>query len=119
MAHPRVHRLVVALAALLILPACSAGRGNEPVAVTTPYAEVTPSAIPSTERPSVPSTSKPLHNDLKKGRLTRKLKAGSVRATVRYSLQNRVEKWVPGVAQPLKVSVSAHQPGSAAHVTPA
>ncbi len=120
MAYPRVHRLVVALAALLVLPACSAERGNEPVAVTTPYAEVTPTAVPSTERPSAaPSTSKPLHNDLKKGRLTRKLKAGTVRATVKYSLQNRVEKWVPGVAQPLKVSVSAHQPSNAGYATTA
>jgi hypothetical protein len=87
--------------------------------VTTPYAEVTPTAVPSKERPSVPSTDKPLRNDLKKGRVTRTLKAGAVRATVRYSIQNRVERWAPGVAQPLKVSITARQPSTSGYVASA
>jgi hypothetical protein len=56
-----------ALGALLVLPACSAQRGSEPVSVTTPYAEVTPTAVPSNEQPSAPATGKPARNDLKKG----------------------------------------------------
>jgi hypothetical protein len=75
--------------------------------VTTPYVEATPTAVPSGERPSTPTTSEPASNDLKKGRVTRTFKAGSVKVTVKYSLQNRVQRWSPGVAQPLKVSMTA------------
>jgi hypothetical protein len=105
--YRRVRWLGLALGALMLLPACSADGGNEPVSVTTPYAEATPTAVPSGERPSTPSTGKPSRNDLKKGRITRAFKAGSVKVTVKYSLQNRVQRWSPGVAQPLKVSMTA------------
>jgi hypothetical protein len=101
--------LGLALAALSFLPACSADTGNEPVSVTTPFAEATPTAVPSSERSSTPSAGNPSRNDLKKGRVTRTLNAGAVRVTVKYSLQNRVQRWTPGVVQPLKVSITAHQ----------
>ena len=61
----------------------------------------------SNERPSAPSTGKPAHNDLKRGRVTRSLKAGAVKVTAKYSLRNRVQEWSPGVAQPLTVSMTA------------
>jgi hypothetical protein len=113
-----VRWLVLGLGALLVLPACSADVGKQPVALTTPYAEVTPITVRSEERPSTPPADKPLPNDLKKGRVTRTLKAGAVRATVKYSLQNRVERWAPGVAQPLKVSMTAIQPSTTGYVAP-
>jgi hypothetical protein len=34
------------------------------------------------------------------------LKAGDVKLTVEYSLRNRVERWAPGVDQPLTVSMT-------------
>jgi hypothetical protein len=110
----RYHRarwLGLALGALLVLPACSAREGSEPVSVTTPYEQVTPAAGASSERPSAPATGKPAHNDMKKGRVTRSLKAGGgVKVTVKYSLRNRVQRWSPGVGQPLEVSMEAiHQ----------
>jgi hypothetical protein len=103
----------------MVIPACSAESGNEPWSVTTPYAEVTPSTAPSGERTSTPANRKRARNDLKTGRATRTLKAGAVRATVTYSLQNRVKRWAPGVAQPLKVSMRALQPSTSGYVAPA
>jgi hypothetical protein len=50
---------------------------------------------------------------LEKGRVTRTLKAGAVRVKVKYSVQNRVQRWAPGVAQPLKLSFTALQKQSA------
>jgi hypothetical protein len=109
LASRRARWLVAALAASLVaLAACSAG-GSEPVSVPTSYAPATPTAVPSSERPSSPSTDKPSRNDLKKGRATRRLKAGSAQIQIKYSLQNRVQRWTPGVAQPLKVSMRALQ----------
>ena len=96
--------LGLALGALLILSACS-GQGGEPVSVTTPSDAVSSTAPPS-EQPSTPSTGKPSHNDLRTGHLTRSLKAGDVKVTVEYSLRNRVERWAPGVDQPLTVSMT-------------
>jgi hypothetical protein len=75
--------------------------------VTTPYEQMTPTPGASSERSSAPSTDKPAHNDLKKGRVTRSLKAGAVKVTVKYSLRSRVQEWFPGVAQPLTVSLTA------------
>jgi hypothetical protein len=104
-AYPRARRGAVALAAsLVLLPGCSAG-GGEPASVTTPYAQVTPSSTPSSERPSAPSTRK-VRNDLKKGRASRSIKTGSVRVKVKYSLRDHVQDWSPGVAQPLNVSLT-------------
>jgi hypothetical protein len=115
LADRRIQWLGVALAAsMMALTACSAD-GSEPVSVTTPYAEVTPTAVSSNERPSAPSTGKPSRNDLGRGRATRTLKAGSVRIQVKYSLQNRVQQWAPGVVQPLKVSMTALQKKSTTH----
>ena len=88
-----------------MLSACSAF-GDEPVSVSTPNGEATTTAAPSDEGSSASSTERP-SNDLKKGRLTRSLKAGNVAVTVKYSLRNRVQRWSPGVAQPLTVSVTA------------
>jgi hypothetical protein len=113
-----VRWLGLALGALFVLPACTAESANEPVSVTTPFSEVTASAAPSGEPTSTQSARKPARNDLKNGRATRTLKAGGVRATVRYSLQNRVERWAPGVAQPLKVSMRARQPSTNGYVAP-
>jgi hypothetical protein len=117
--YRRARWLALVLGVLLALPACSAVGGNEPISVTTPNAEVTPTAVASKERPSVASTNKPLRNDLKKRRLTRTVKAGAVRATVRYSLQNRVERWVPGIGQPLTLSMTVRQPRTTGYVVPA
>jgi hypothetical protein len=118
--YRRVRWLGFALGALLVLPACSASGVNEPVSVTTPYAQVTPTAVPSSERPASPSADKPSRNDLKKGRVTRSLKAGSAQIQIRYSLQNRVQRWAPGVAQPLKVSMRAlPEQSSTGNVAPA
>jgi hypothetical protein len=111
--YGRARWLGLAVGALLVLPACSAQRGSQPVSVTTPYAEVTPTAVSSNEQPSASATGKPARNELKKGRVTRTLQAGAVRVTVKYSLQNRVQQWTPGVAQPLKVSMTALQKQSA------
>ena len=103
--------LGLALGALLILSACSA-QGGEPVSVTTPSDSVSSTAPP--DEPSSPSTGKPSHNDLRTGHLTRSLKAGDVKLTVEYSLRNRVERWSPGVDQPLTVSMTtARQLGQA------
>ena len=107
MRYQRARWLAFALGALLVLSACSARAGSEPVSVTTPYGEVTPTAAPSSERPSASSTGETAHNDLKKARVTRSLKAGAVKLTVKYSLRNRVQEWSPGVAQPLTVSLTA------------
>jgi hypothetical protein len=103
----RARWLASVLGALLVLPACSAWEGSEPVSVTTPYGQVTPTAGASSERPSAPATGKPAHDDLKKRRVTRSLKAGAVKVTIKYSLRNRVQEWSPGVAQPLTVSMTA------------
>ena len=120
MRYHRARWLGLALGALLVLPACSAGEGSEPVSVTTPYGQVTPTAGASSERPSAPSTGKPAHNDMKKGRVTRSLKAGGgVKVTVKYSLRNRVQRWSPGVGQPLEVSMEAiHQQRIGQYSTP-
>ena len=96
--------LGLALGALLILSACS--EQGEPVSVTTPSESVSSTAPPSSEEPSTPSTGKPSHNDLRTGHLTRSLKAGDVKLTVEYSLRNRVQRWAPGVDQPLTVSMT-------------
>ena len=106
MRYQRARWLASALGALLVLSACSARPSAEPVSVTTPYGEVTPSAA-SSERPSASSTGETEHNDMKKERVTRSLKAGAVKLTVKYSLRNRVQEWSPGVAQPLTVSLTA------------
>jgi hypothetical protein len=100
-----IRRLVFALGALLVLSACS--DQAKPASVTTPGESVSSPAPPSSEEPSTPSTGKPLHNDLKTGQLTRTLKAGDVTLSVEYSLRNRVERWSPGVDQPLTVSMTA------------
>lgn len=105
-ASRRARWLGVAVAAsLVVLAACSAG-GGEPVLVTTPYAEATPTSVPSSDRSSAPSTGKP-RNDLKKGRATRSLKTGPVKVKVKYSLRNPVQKWSPGMVQPMTVSLTA------------
>jgi hypothetical protein len=111
--YRRIRWLGLTLGVLLALPACSPERATEPVSVTTPSAEMSPAAASSGGRPSTPSTDKP-RNDLKKGRVIRVLKAGSVKITVKYSLQNRVQQWSPGVAQPLTVSLTAQHARSGA-----
>jgi hypothetical protein len=104
--YRRARCLGLAVAASLVLSACSElDRGS--VSVTTPNGHTTPSGAPSTERPSAPSTAK-LRNDLKKGRVTRSLEAGALQVTVKYSLENRVQRWSPGVGQPLDVSRDAN-----------
>jgi hypothetical protein len=57
---------------------------------------------------------------MKKGRVTRSLKAGGgVKVTVKYSLRNRVQRWSPGVGQPLEVSMEAiHQQRIGQYSTP-
>ena len=107
MRYQRARWLGLALGALLVLPACSAREGSGPVSVTTPYERVTPTAGASSERPSAQSDDEPAHNDLKKGRVTRSLKAGTVKVNVKYSLRNPVQEWSPGVAQPLTISMTA------------
>ena len=107
MRYRRARWLALALGAILILPACSADGGSEPVSVTTPYGDVTPAAVPSGTESSAPSTGKPPRNDLKNGRVTRSIKAGSVKVNVKYSLRNPVERWSPGVDQALTVSLTA------------
>ena len=103
--NPAMRWLGPALGALLILSACS--KQAEPVSVTTASAPVSPSALQSSEEPSTPaSTGKSTRNDLKTGHLTRTLKAGNVKVAVEYSLRNRVERWTPGVRQPLTVSMT-------------
>jgi hypothetical protein len=88
--------------------------------VTSPYVHETPTAVPSDERTSAHSSDEPAPNDLEKGRVIRTLKAGAIRVKVKYSLQNRVQQWAPGVAQPLKVSFTALQEQSATrYVAPA
>jgi hypothetical protein len=104
--YRRARWLGLALAASFMLPGCS-GQGGEPVSVTTPYGQVTPTAVPSSEPRSASSTAKPAQNDLKKGRVTRSLRTGRVKVKVKYSLRNRVQRWSPGVAQPLTVSLTA------------
>ena len=98
--------LGLALAALLMLSACSAF-GDEPVSVT--HSECARRRQRRFRRMSDRPRRQPngRSNDLKKGRLTRSLKAGNVAVTVKYSLRNRVQRWSPGVAQPLTVSVTA------------
>ena len=102
--NPAMRWLGLALGALLILSACS--EQGEPVSVTTPSESVSSTAPPSSEEPSTPSTGKPSHNDLKTGHLTRTLEAGNVKLAVEYSLRNRVQRWSPGVDQPLTVSMT-------------
>jgi hypothetical protein len=96
--------LGVALGALLILSACS--EQGEPVSVTTPSESVSSTAPPSSEEPSIPSTEKSSQNDLRTGHLTRTVEAGNVKVAVEYSLRNRVQRWSPGVDQPLTVSMT-------------
>jgi hypothetical protein len=109
--------LGLGLVTSLLLSACSP-EGSQPVSVTTPFGQVTPTTAPSTARPSSASTGKP-RNDFKNGSVTRSFKAGAVKVTVKYSLQNRVQRWAPGVAQPLKVSMTALQPSTTGYVAPA
>jgi hypothetical protein len=97
--------LGLAIGASLILSGCSA-QGGEPVSVTTPGESVSSTAPPSTEEPSATSTGKPSPNDLKTGHLTRSLKAGDGKLIVEYSLRNRVQRWSPGVDQPLTVTMT-------------
>jgi hypothetical protein len=104
--HRRAQWLGLALVATFVLSGCSA-EGREPISATTPYGQVTPTAAPSTEPPSAPSTGKSARNDLKKGRVTRSLKSDAVEVNVKYSLRSRVQRWSPGVAQPLTVSMTA------------
>ena len=106
--------LGLALGASLILSACSE-QGGEPVSVTTPSDHVSAAADPSSEQPSAPSTGKRPRNDLRKGDLTRSLRAGDVKITVEYLLRNPVERWSPGGAQPLTVRMTtASQSGQPA-----
>jgi hypothetical protein len=103
----RMRWLGVAFGALLILSACT--ERGEPASVTTPGESVS-SPAPS-EEPSVPANRKPSPNDLKTGHLRRTLAADGVEVVVEYSLRNRVEKWAPGVDQPLTVSMTTVSPG--------
>jgi hypothetical protein len=106
-ADPRARRVAGVLAASLVLFAgCSAG-GVEPTSATTPYAQITPSSATSSERPVAPSTAKPSRNDLKTGNVTHSLKAGSVKVKVKYSVRDPVQKWSPGIVQPMTVSLTA------------
>jgi hypothetical protein len=102
--NPAMRWLGLALGALLILSACS--EQGEPVSVTTPSESVSSTAPPSSEEPSTRSNGKPSHNDLKTGHLARTLEVGNVKVAVEYSLRNRVERWSPGIAQPLTVSMT-------------
>jgi hypothetical protein len=106
--YRRALSLGLALVVLLVLSACSP-EGSQPESVTTPITQLTPTAVPSSERPSAPATGRP-RNDLKKGHATRSLKAGAVKLKVKYSLRNRVERWSPGVGQPLTVSLTVRHP---------
>jgi hypothetical protein len=72
-----------------------------------------PTAVPPDDPPSAQSPEEPAPSDLEKGRANRTLKAGAARVKVKYSLKNRVQRWAPGVAQPLKVSFTALQEQSA------
>jgi hypothetical protein len=103
--NPAMRWLGLALGALLILSGCS--KQGEPVSVTTASAPVSSTPLQTTEEPSTPSTGKPSQNDLKTGHLTRRLEAGNVSVAVEYSLQNRIQRWSPGVAQPLTVSMTS------------
>ena len=87
------HRGQFSPAADMILSACSE-QGGEPVSVTTPSDHVSAAADPSSEQPSAPSTGKRPRNDLRKGHLTRSLRAGDVKITVEYLLRNPVERVV-------------------------
>ena len=109
--NPAMRWLGLALGALLIVSACS-GQG-EPVSVTTPSESVSSNAPLSSEEPSTPSTGKPSQNDIRTGHLTRSLTAGDIKLTVEYSLRNHVERWSPGVDQPLTVSMTTRQSGQA------
>ena len=117
MRHGRARWMGLALAASFVLSGCAAA-GREPVSVTTPYGQVNPTAAASSEQPSAPSTGKPLRNDLKKGRVTRSFEAGAVEVTAEYSLENRVQRWSPGVGQPIEVSMEAiHHQGTGRYST--
>jgi hypothetical protein len=102
--NPAIRWLGLSLGALLILPACA--KQAEPVSVTPPSEAVSSTAPQSSEEPSTASNQKPSRNDLETGHLTRTLKAGNVKVAVEYSLRNRVERWSPGVGQPLTVSMT-------------
>jgi hypothetical protein len=104
----RMRWLGFALGTLLVLSACT--ERGEPASVTTPGESVSSPAPASSEEPSIPVNRKP-PNDLKTGHLTRTLEAGSVKVKVEYSLRNRVERWAPGVDQPLTVSMTTVSPG--------
>jgi hypothetical protein len=102
--NPAPRWLGFALGALLILSACS--EQGEPVSVTPTSEAVSSTAPQSSEEPSAPAKGKPAHNDLETGHLTRTVEAGNVKVAVEYSLRNRVQRWSPGVAQPLTVSLT-------------
>jgi hypothetical protein len=116
--HRRARWLGLAVVVPLAFSACSAV-GGEPVSVTTPNGQVAPTAVPSTEDSSAPETNLPAPNDLKNGRVTRSLKTGRVNVKVKYSLRNRVQRWSPGVPQPLTVSMTAvRQQSTGQYVAP-
>jgi hypothetical protein len=100
--NPAMRWLGLALGALLILSACS--EQGEPASVTSE--SVSSTAPPPSEEPSTPSNGKPSHNDLKTGHLARTLEVGNIKVAVEYSLRNRVQRWSPGIAQPLTVSMT-------------
>jgi hypothetical protein len=104
--YGRARWLGLALAASFVLLGCTA-EGGQPISETRPFGHVTPTAVQSSERPSEAPSEKPPPNDLKKGRVTRSLKTGPVKVKVKYSLRDRVQRWSPGVAQPLTVSLTA------------
>ena len=104
MKKPEMSWLGLALGALLILSACS-GLGGHAASVTPP-SSISPTAVSPAEQPSTEPTGESSRNDLKTGYLTRSLKVGDVKVAVEYSLRNRVERWSPGIEQPLTVSMT-------------
>ena len=79
MRYQRARWLGLALGALFVLSACSARAASEPVSVTTPYGRGD-SHRGAVERATLRADNRqPAHNDLKKARVTRSLKAGAVK----------------------------------------
>jgi hypothetical protein len=85
----------------------------DPNAIPTPIPGDPSTAV---DQPTADGTSTPptVQTALVGGRARHTFKAGGVTVKVEYSTPVRVEKWVPGVDQPLNLSMSASNQGGSA-----
>jgi hypothetical protein len=102
-------RLLVGLAAALMVFIAGCGTPPWKQANANPTASSTPAGIPSASpsHPRTPASPPPRRNDLATGSAKRTVQAGGVRMKINYWSELDMSEWTAGAAKPLSESASA------------